>query len=145
MQLWSKLGPILEFCPEQIRTHLATSTIKRIGILTYFEKKIKQSKLRSCRLINVQVSIDSVFLKKGDCQLPNCIRKRTLEVHCTTKLSPSILRPVFIRKHTIRGQTPMIFPTTSTREGIDGGARTQQQVSQHDEMPSSPCAQRPSV
>ena len=37
----------------------------------------------------------------------------------TTKLSPSVFRPVSLRYTTIRGHTPTMLLTTSTRDGID--------------------------
>ena len=37
----------------------------------------------------------------------------------TTKLSPSVFRPVSLRYTTMRGHTPTMLLTTSTRDGID--------------------------
>ena len=37
----------------------------------------------------------------------------------TTKLSPSVLRPVSLRYTTMKGHAPTMFLTTSTRDGID--------------------------
>ena len=37
----------------------------------------------------------------------------------TTKLSPSVFRPVSLRYTTLRGHTPTMLLTTSTRDGID--------------------------
>ena len=37
----------------------------------------------------------------------------------TTKLSPSVFRPVSLRYTTMRGHTPTMLLTTSTRNGID--------------------------
>ena len=40
-------------------------------------------------------------------------------MYYTTKLSPSVLRPVSLRYTTMRGHTPTMLLTTSTRDGID--------------------------
>ena len=40
-------------------------------------------------------------------------------MYCTTKLSPSVFRPVSLRYTTMRGHTPTMLLTTSTRDGID--------------------------
>ena len=40
-------------------------------------------------------------------------------MYYTTKLSPSVLRPVSLRYTTMRGHTPTLLLTTSTRDGID--------------------------
>ena len=40
-------------------------------------------------------------------------------MYYTTKLSPSVFRPVSLRYTTMRGHTPMMLLTTSTRDGID--------------------------
>ena len=40
-------------------------------------------------------------------------------MYYTTRLPPSVWRPVSFRKDTIGGQTPTIFPTTAIREGIE--------------------------
>ena len=120
-QAWSDTRILLEipgWYPEQIRTQLATTTRKRIGILTISANQVEQSEFHSRHLIIVQVSIESFFLKK-DHQVRNWISKQTHEVCCTTRLSPLVLRPVSFRKDTIRGQTPTMFPTTSNREGIE--------------------------
>ena len=40
-------------------------------------------------------------------------------MYYTTKLSPSVLRPISLRYTTMRGHTPTMLLTTSTRDGID--------------------------
>ena len=40
-------------------------------------------------------------------------------MYYTTKLSPSVFRPVSLRYTTMRGHTPTMLLTTSTRDGID--------------------------
>ena len=40
-------------------------------------------------------------------------------MYYTTKLSPSLFRPVSLRYTTMRGHTPTMLLTTSTRDGID--------------------------
>ena len=40
-------------------------------------------------------------------------------MYYTTKLSPSVLRPVSLRYTTMRGHTPTMLLTTSTTDGID--------------------------
>ena len=40
-------------------------------------------------------------------------------MYYTTKLSPSVFRPVSLRYTTMRGHTPTLLLTTSTRNGID--------------------------
>ena len=40
-------------------------------------------------------------------------------MYYTTKLSPSFLRPVYLRYTTMRGHTPTMLLATSTRDGID--------------------------
>ena len=40
-------------------------------------------------------------------------------LHYTTKLSSSVFRPVSLRYTTMRGHTPTMLLTTSTRDGID--------------------------
>ena len=40
-------------------------------------------------------------------------------MYYTTRLSPSVLRPVSLRYTTMRGHTPTLLLTTSTRDGID--------------------------
>ena len=45
--------------------------------------------------------------------------KKTCRMFYTTKLSPSLFRPVSLRYTTMRGHTPTMLLTTSTRDGID--------------------------
>ena len=48
----------------------------------------------------------------------NCTNMTKQEEDLTTRLFPSSLRPVSFKKETIRGQTPMMVATTSTKFGI---------------------------
>ena len=49
----------------------------------------------------------------------NCQWNKTCRMYYTTKLSPSVFRPVSLRYTTMRGHTPTMLLTTSTRDGID--------------------------
>ena len=49
----------------------------------------------------------------------NCQWNKTCRKYYTTKLSPSVFRPVSLRYTTMRGHTPTMLLTTSTRDGID--------------------------
>ena len=40
-------------------------------------------------------------------------------MYFTTELSPSVFRPISLRYTTMRGHTPTMLLTTSTRDGID--------------------------
>ena len=44
--------------------------------------------------------------------------KKTCRMYYTTKLSPSVFRPVSLRYTTMRGHTPTMLLTTSIRDGI---------------------------
>ena len=44
---------------------------------------------------------------------------KTCRMYYTTKLSPSVFRPVSLRYTTMRGHTPTMLLRTSTRDGID--------------------------
>ena len=49
----------------------------------------------------------------------NCQWNKTCRMYYTTKLSPSVFRPVSLKYTTMRRHTPTMLLTTSTRDGID--------------------------
>ena len=91
-----------------------------MGLHTDFKKKMKQTELHLRHLIKVEVPVNSLHLN-----ITNTINAGT-KVHkheqkeedLTTTLSPSSLLPVSFKKETIKGHTPMMLATTSTRWGI---------------------------
>ena len=85
-------------------------------LLKNFENQTEQSKLQSCHLIYMQISIDS-FLPKE--RIPSVTELFTEAMPSSVLYHGTvvfILRPVSLNQDTI---TPMMLPTTSTREGIE--------------------------
>ena len=89
--------------------------------LTDLENQMEQAEFAAGHLMDVEIAIDSLLLKSKnqDEGVEIAHEKKTCRMYYTTKLSPSVFRPVSLRYTTMRGQTPTMLLTTSTRDGID--------------------------
>ena len=81
---------------------------------------MKQLELHPGKLVMVQVPVHPLLLKTTKRMGIHWWRRQMpTRKEITTRLSPSSFRPVSLRYDTIKGHTPTIFATTSTRPGMD--------------------------
>ena len=81
---------------------------------------MKQPELDPGKLGMVQVPVLPLLLKQQRVMGTLCWRRQVpTRKDLTTRLSPSPFRPVSLRYDTIKGHTPTMFATTSTRPGMD--------------------------
>ena len=99
---------LLPTFPECTRTNVNKMRKVQEAGLTDLENQTEQAEFAPGHLIDVEIAIDSLLLKNKTCRM-----------YYTTKLSPSVFRPVSLRYTTMRGHTPTMLLTTSTRDGID--------------------------
>ena len=86
---------------------------------TDLENQMEQTEFAAGHLIDVEIAIDSLLLKRKQQDEGVKIANEIKRAECTTKLSPSVFRPVSLRYTTMRGHTPTMLLTTSTGGGID--------------------------